>query len=949
MSKKIWLMSAAVAALAVPAHAQDNSSPTPVETPTQAGEVQDQAPDPAEASGDEDVIVVTAQGRQQVLQDIPLAVSAINAELLQNSGANDIRQLNQLAPSLLVSSTGTEANGSARIRGIGTVGDNPGLESSVAVFVDGVYRSRTGIGLNELGEIERVEVLRGPQGTLFGRNASAGLIHVISKRPNMNGLEGYGELTYGNYDHIRIGGGVTGPIAEGLGFRLDGVYVQRDGFYEVENPSGGTEGGVNDRDRFFVRGQIMYEPTDLLNFRVIGDYTKRDESCCGAVYVETRETFDPTPAAPGDFAYAASNRIVDILRSLGETFPSVSDPYSRVISVTPGRTYRNETEDYGISGHIDYDLGFAGLTSITAFRGYKSGGAGDLDYGRVDIFYRADDGNAYRKFKTFSQELRLQGEAFDDRLDWLVGGYYSNEDITVADNARFGTQYGAFAACRIVATLNPAAVLRNPANPGCLSTPGRAALTAQFAPLGPIGTSILAGIDRLSTVNDLGDQSSIYEQDSENWALFTHNIIDITDQLSLTLGARYTSENKDFQADFTNNNTVCPVQQATLGQTFRAILNPATPLDAATRSTLATLVGGIITLTCTGNSSSQLNGLDLSDSFDDGEWTGTAVLSYKPDPDALLYASYSKGYKAGGYNLDRSDLGSVIENRAGSPVGTRVSSDVTRLRFAAEKVDAYEIGAKISGPRGLTFNIAAFRQDFQDFQLNTFNGTVFIVQNVNACEDDLNGADQDASAATGACAEGNSKPGVRSQGIELEMSGSPLPDLRVTGGYTFADTKYRRNLVGSSAGEPLDPFLFNLAGDNLSNAPEHVVTGSLAYTPDLGMNGLSGLFYIDSRYSSKFNTGSDLFPEKEQDAFMVVNGRIGVRGPDERWAVELWAQNLFDEDYQQVAFNSPFQGANSRAQVARFGAAQGFGTGNQLFSSFLAEPRTYGLTLRGRF
>src|SRR5688572_31507086 len=133
---------------------------------------------------------------------------------MENSGATDIRQLNQLAPSLLVSSTGTEANGSARIRGIGTVGDNPGLESSVAVFIDGVYRSRSGIGLNELGEIERVEVLRGPQGTLFGRNASAGLLNIISKKPNMNEMEGFVEGSYGNYDNMRLAGGITGRSEE---------------------------------------------------------------------------------------------------------------------------------------------------------------------------------------------------------------------------------------------------------------------------------------------------------------------------------------------------------------------------------------------------------------------------------------------------------------------------------------------------------------------------------------------------------------------------------------------------------------------------------------------------------------------------------------------------------------------------------------------------------------
>ena len=148
---------------------------------------------------------------------------------MKNSGATDIRQLNQLAPSLLVSSTGSEANGSARIRGIGTVGDNPGLESSVAVFIDGVYRSRSGIGLNELGEIDRIEVLRGPQGTLFGRNASAGLINIISKKPSYN-FEGYGEATIGNYDLRRLAGGITGGFTDTLAGRLDVVYVKRDGY-----------------------------------------------------------------------------------------------------------------------------------------------------------------------------------------------------------------------------------------------------------------------------------------------------------------------------------------------------------------------------------------------------------------------------------------------------------------------------------------------------------------------------------------------------------------------------------------------------------------------------------------------------------------------------------------------------------------------------------------------
>ncbi len=921
MSKTVWLLSAGFAALAAPAYAQDQDDAA-------AATAQDES-----FSGQAE-IVITAQGRRQILQDVPLAVQAVGAEQLQNSGATDIRQLNQLAPSLQVSSTGSEANGSARIRGIGTVGDNPGLESSVAVFIDGVYRSRSGIGLNELGEVERIEVLRGPQGTLFGRNASAGLIHVITRRPDFE-FGGYGEITYGNYDYIRAAGAITGPLAESVAFRLDGVYARRDGFYDVVNATGGTESSVNDRDRFMLRGQLLFEPSDALSIRLIGDYTRRDESCCGAVYVETRESRDPTPGVAGDYAYFnGENRIRNILRRLGGIFPSEGDPYNREIAISPGRTYENRTTDWGFSGQIDYDFGGARFTSITAYRGYKSGGAGDFDYGNVDILYRDDDGNAYRRFRTFTQELRLQGSAFDGALDWLVGGYFAREDLTVSDNLRYGTQYGAFAACRAIAGSgtepSPLFAFSDPTQPACLSPTGRAIVqglvpgtTPAFGAATPI---LLAALDRLSSISDLGDTSSIYEQNSRNWALFTHNIFNITDQLALTIGLRYTRERKRFSADFNNNNNICPQQQAALAP---LLANPA----------LAATAGGIIILSCTGNSSTAINALDLNDRFSEGEWTGTSVLSFQPNPRALLYLSYSRGYKAGGYNLDRSDLGTALFPRS--------NADVANLRFAPEVVDSFELGMKLTR-RNFTLNAAAFYQQFRDFQLNTFNGTVFIVQNINSCGTDLGGADRDNSAATGACAPDDVRAGLRSMGLELEAVLNPSPDLTVTAGYTYSRTRYRSNLIGSSAGEPLDPALFLLPGNPLSFAAPHVVTASLTWTPPLGASGLTGLFYLDTRITSDFNTGSDLFPEKEQSSFALFNARVGIRGPRQRWAIELWAQNLFNQDYQQVAFNAPFQGAGSRAQVAAFGAPA-FASGNQIFTSYLAEPRTFGVTGRFRF
>ncbi len=431
--------SALMLALAMPVHAQDV---------TAASTEQDSQEEEVGGS-----VVVTAQGRAQALADVTVAITAVTAEALTQSGASDIRQLNQLAPSLLVSSTGSEANGSARIRGIGTVGDNPGLESSVAVFIDGVYRSRTGAGLNELGDIDRVEVLRGPQGTLGGRNSSAGLISIISKSPSFAGFSGGAEATYGNYDHIRVGGNLNVPLGESLAARVDAVYVKRDGFYY--DPVNDTD--VNDRDRFFVRGQMLYEPSSDLSVRIIGDYTQRNEKCCAAIYVgrdvnpfvgnlnnpSTLPTTSATPTATG-------NNIINVLRDLGQPLASFNPGYDRTIYVSPGRSFGGKTEDWGISGQIDYDFGGAKLTSITAYRDYLSSQGSDTDYSQVDILYRADNGNSSRSFKTFSQELRLQGEAFDGKLDWLIGGYFANEDLRATDNLRFGNQYGRFATCRLV-------------------------------------------------------------------------------------------------------------------------------------------------------------------------------------------------------------------------------------------------------------------------------------------------------------------------------------------------------------------------------------------------------------------------------------------------------------------------------------------------------------------
>ncbi len=897
---------------------------------------QDAATDEVVDDSDNTPIIVTAQGRSQLLSDVPVAISAVNAETLQNSGANDIRQLNQVAPSLLVSSTGSEANGSARIRGIGTVGDNPGLESSVPVFIDGVYRSRSGIGLNELGEIDRVEVQRGPQGTLGGRNSSAGLISIYSKKPEFD-FGANGEITYGNYDFLRFTGSVTGPISETIAARLDGVYVQRDGFYR--DTTNNTD--VNDRDRYFLRGQILFEPTDALSIRLIADYTYRSEKCCAATYVDN--SVNPfignlnnpsTPLAP---LQTTGNNIINVLRDLGQPLSAFNQGYGRAISVSPGRSFAGETKDYGFSGQIDYDFGGATLTSITAYRQYRSGQASDTDYGAVDILYRAPSDDAYRQFHTFTQELRLQGEAFDGKLDWLIGGFYANEKLTVRDNLRFGSQYGRFANCRIISG-GGLAGLYSPTSPLCV-VPGVGPATIAGAS-GASGADIVAAFTALDGLNDRGTTNDRYFQKDSNWALFTHNIVHITDTLDLTLGLRYTNDKKDFSATFGNDNTACTTIQG-------LVTDDLTSANATARA----LAGALISLGCQGNSTAELNGVSINDDRSEDEFTGTAILSWKPVDDLLLYASFARGYKAGGFNLDRSALKSPILVAGGVPTSSFAAAGgaqalVGNLQFDPELVDSYELGAKYStGPFSLS--VSAFRSDFTNFQLNTFNGSVFLVATVNGCNNLVggSGADSDLSNTTGSCAPGDVTYGVRTQGFELEAQLAPARDFRVAAGLTYARTKYRSDLVGNKNGTPLDQALRVLPGNNLSNAPELVATGSVTWTPDIGSSGLTGLVYIDGRMTSDYNTGSDLFPQKAQDGYALFNARLGIRGPDEKWGVELWAQNIFNKNYAQVAFNSPFQAGTTSAPFVD----PQYPGGRQIFSQFLAEPRTYGVTLRGKF
>jgi outer membrane receptor protein involved in Fe transport len=886
---------------------------------TSAQPAQDQS---AQADQGQGAIVVTATRRKQALADVPLAVSAVSAKRLRHSGAHDIRQLNQLVPSLFVSSTGTEAGAAvARIRGVGTVGDNPGLEASVPVFIDGVYRSRTGMALTELGPVDQIEVLRGPQGTLFGRNASAGLISVETAKPQFQ-TAGEGALTIGNYGLWRGDASVTGAVTSTLEARLDAVVVKRDGF--LHDLVSGRD--FNDRNRWMVRAQALYQPSSELSVRIIGDYTRRREQCCAAIYLPMHDTV----LGPNGTVEYLPSTMAALERGMGAI---LDDSTHRDTSVTAGRDYTSNVDDYGLSAQADYDLGGARLTSITAWRHNDFVRGVDLDYNNLDLLYRTGNGGTDQRFNTFTQELRLQGKTFGDRLDWLVGGFFMDERLRLTDNLAYGQDFARYSNCLVAlsfasGTGQPG--LLDPSNSTCFNptvansvlpslSAGSQAVVSAFARLGTFagpgytdsGFSNLAaasGFPGLS-LNGAG-MNDRWNQTDDNWALFTHDIFTIAPGLNLTLGARFTHDHKRVVGNLTDTNPLCSFYSANIPS-----------LQGLPCSVVQSSPGGQFT----GSAAKSENNL-----------SGTAVLSYKFGQ-TLAYASYSRGYKAGGFNLDRSGLTRV--GGSGAIVG---GSTLAPLEFKPETDDALELGAKYHS-RTFDLNVALFHELFRNFQLNTFNGLFFIVDNINSCKASLNGADTDNDPATGACTAGT-RAGVKSQGVEVEGAVRPGPDVEWDFGATYADTRYRHDLVGSG-GHSLTNTLFQLPGRRISNSNAWTLTSALAWTPRLGSSGLRGLVYADARYMSPYNTGSDLDIEKMQKAYTLVNARLGISGAGDRWSVELWAQNLFNVKFMQIAFDSPLQGSGTqRGVIAGF-----YPVSTQLYGAFIGEPRTFGVTLRRKF
>ncbi|WP_131811828.1 TonB-dependent receptor, partial [Paraglaciecola hydrolytica] len=362
-----------------------------------------------------ETITVTAQKRAQNLQEVPVAVTAFTGDEMAESVIKDMYDLQTNVPGLGAFQSQSATNSSFSIRGVGTSSQNFGLESSVGLYVDGVYRARQNSLINNLVDMSAIEVLRGPQGTLFGKNTPSGAVLVTTAAPSHSGGDAFVEATFGNYGLMNFSGATSiSAIEDVLAFRVTAFTSQRDG--TISDIALG-EDKVNDRDRWGARAQALYTPNEDVTLRIIADYAEINEICCGAPVQMTNFEANEIPGKYGSDAAIAS---------LGGTaFPGGKAFFDREIAVS--FLPESSMKDRGLSAQLDWDLDENyTFVSITASRKFESYDDIDTDFTDVDLFGTSNDSQQ----TSFSQELRL--DYTSDKLNYILGAYYFEQDLDLA-------------------------------------------------------------------------------------------------------------------------------------------------------------------------------------------------------------------------------------------------------------------------------------------------------------------------------------------------------------------------------------------------------------------------------------------------------------------------------------------------------------------------------------
>jgi iron complex outermembrane receptor protein len=847
----------------------------------------------------EEIIVFATKVAADV-QEIPVAVTAITGDEIQNAGIKDVFDLQQNAPGLIVGQSQTATTSNFSIRGIGTSSNNFGLESSVGLYVDGVYRSRQNSMINELVDIEAVEVLRGPQGTLFGKNTPQGAINIRTVAPDTDERNAFVELSAGEFGLLRLAAAGNFSLTDNTAMRATFFGSQRDGY--VDDYYGGSD-VFNDRDRFGGRIQLAYTNNDNFDMRIIADYSEIDETCCVALsrvdsmfakfYTDPGSgvpgglvpgsdfilfglggtIFSADPWGPAEIGLATAIAQANGLPGNGTIVGSTEfDEYVVALNQMPNST----SEDAGLSVELNWDLANdMTVTSITGYRAFDTTSVIDADFTDVALLNR--DQQAQQT--SISQELRLSG-AIGDRGSFVTGLYYFDQDL---DNQK-GTNGEAFFAPYLYA-----------GNPDLLLLEGGvdalSAATGGLIP--PSGSAFTAGTFADDDVR----------QQHTSWAVFGQADFPISDNFLLTVGLRYTGEEKDMVANFVQSAQGPPPDLDAIQVVFCSAdpvcgpafgLPPFNPFDPATQAIIAPFTfDGWGTYLFAPLSPRP----DINENLSDDQFSGTAKLTWFANDTTMFYASYGEGYKSGGTNTDR-------------------IHPAFSVLFDAETSETIEVGMKADfQDANLRVNLAIYDTKIDGLQSNSWTGTGFNVQNAGKAD---------------------------ITGWELETWWVPTDTLTFQAFWVRTDGKYKDFPLGTcqdawvfhngqpdpGSGGDIDANICDRSGGRIAYTPED--TFFFSFTKDF-LVGDSSILFVRGEYSyySDTLTDGDLDPLTELDAFGLVNARVGMRWENAGSELVLWGRNLTDERYYAGSFDGPVQPGR--------------------MNSYPAEPLTWGVNFRMDF
>lgn len=755
-------------------------------------------------------VIVTAQKREQSLQDVPVSVSVVTGDAISETGMTNLDELSTHVPNLSIQE-GSQTT-AITMRGLGS-GINQGFEQSVGMFIDGIYAGRDRQFRSPFLDVAAVEVLRGPQGTLFGKNTIAGAINLTTAKPT-DEFEASLRTTYEpEYNEYSVEGIVSGGITDNLYGRLAVKQAESDGY---------MENSYNNRDEAskvetVLRGTLVWEPTDELSITTkyetarydVGGENNAIDTSGGWGQIYAME--DPNYDEGDEYSRSASNEF--------------SDNNNESVTVT-----------------VDYEIGEYTLTSITGYSTYDYDDYQDVDFSPLDMLALEQE----QDFSQWSQEIRLTSP-IGDKFDFITGLYYQTSDLE--HHKRLDSDIGTLAAGVPAGVVNiPVDVNFDPAGLpyGSLNTFNEVDLLdgaqvldhpAGFFPFNAPGAMYLAAANdaRSSRVSD-------FEQESETWAIFGQGTWHVRDDIHLTLGLRWTREEKEATRSL----------YLTEYETENAL--PITDPNYA----LLTFIQNNVFGTYEHNIKDDNTVTNFSPSF---------KAQYDLNDDVMLYASVSKAFKSGGY--DEAGTTGVMEE----------------FSYDDEEALSFEVGGKLTVLDGRgSLNFAVFHTNYEDLQVSAFVGDKYVVG--NAAEATSQGVEIDGVfRLTEALTMTASMAYLDATYDEFENASCTLAQIQASGSNANTCTQ-------------------DLKGETLAFAPEWTANIGLNHVASLSdsleLTSMLNLNYTDEQYLAQ-----DLDEQSLEESHVTVNGRIALADLENNWELALVGKNLTDEEIRTYSNDTP--------------------------------------------